>query len=215
MSRMVVFDFDGTLVDSNAIKRQAFYEAGQVDDRAAAVLDDIFARRQGLTRHGVFAELGRRLHPGDPIAARDAAEEWVARYAAVTGERVARCPEVAGAEAVMDALAGDGWRLALNSATPTEALESIVEQRGWRHRFRHVLGAPAGKADNLRRIAAREGVAVETLIMVGDGDDDRAAAQTVGCHFVAIDRGEGRFTMPPPVRLAALEGLPEALARLG
>ena len=56
-TRCVVFDFDGTLVQSNEIKRQAFYEVVKNIADAKPLMDEILRFPKSGTRFEVFAAL--------------------------------------------------------------------------------------------------------------------------------------------------------------
>lgn len=212
VTRVVVFDFDGTLVDSNIIKREAFFDAVRGYAGASRFIGCILDEHSGATRSQVFATLGRRVHPRDPRAAARMAAELVERYGVVTETRVARCPEIPGAEATMDELVRRGYVLALNSSTPTDALAEIIRRRGWSGRFGKVLGAPPDKGANLRRIADEIGVSRRDIVMVGDREADRQGAIEAGCRFVGLLRPDSDFAAPVPphvTNLAALTSLLE------
>ncbi len=215
MIRGVAFDFDGTLVDSNDIKRGAFYEvsAGHADARSH--LDDILARDGGATRYEVFAALAGRLVPGNASAAQSLAATLVREYEAVTRQRVVDCPEIAGAGAALAALRGRDVRLYMVSATPQAPLVEIVEARGMAGWFERVLGVPPGKADHLRAIARDDGIAPRDLVYVGDREVDRRAALAAGCRFVGVTTDTAEFSAPPEAVLRDLADLPAVIERLG
>ena len=102
--------------------------------------------------------------------------------------------------------------MAINSSTPDDALRDIIDRRGWRDRFRSIRGAPASKAENLRRIAADLCVDHKDMVMVGDREADRRAANTVGCGFVALVRSDSDFVGPVAHSLHDLGALPALLA---
>ena len=58
----VAFDFDGTLVRSNRIKRDCFYETLADVPGGAAVLDGLFAERYG----GLLDEVSFTLYSQNP-----------------------------------------------------------------------------------------------------------------------------------------------------
>jgi phosphoglycolate phosphatase-like HAD superfamily hydrolase len=220
MIRCVAFDFDGTLVDSNAIKRRAFFDVVSAWDPegalAARVLDEVRGDRYDVTR-----ELARRL-VADGSLDDDAgpgvagwAERFVADYRRRTEAGVSRCREMPGAAACLAWLAERGIPRYVNSATPEEPLRAIVALRGLLPRFCGVLGGPASKQANLRRICGELGIPAAEVLMVGDGDDDRRAARDLGCPFAGLTHGgTGRFEEPPEHPIDELTALPALVERL-
>jgi beta-phosphoglucomutase-like phosphatase (HAD superfamily) len=51
MIKCVVFDFDGTLVDSNDIKRDTFFDIVQPWDASGEVVAEVFERWPGADRY--------------------------------------------------------------------------------------------------------------------------------------------------------------------
>lgn len=197
----VAFDFDGTLVRSNAIKRDCFYEAVAGLAGAAEVLDDLFARGFRGDRHAVFDEVVRRLKAGgvaDLPEVSALVSALVDAYGKASQARIAAAPEVPGARQALERLRAAGVRLFLISATPQKPLEAVVAARGLTGYFDRVLGAPADKAVHLRRIVETAGLDPRDIVMVGDGRDDREAAEQIGCRFIAV-------TAEPKVPLTGVE----------
>ena len=181
----VAFDFDGTLVRSNQIKRDCFHETLADVPGAAAILDDLFASGYRGDRFALFGEVARRLGPGGMIGVPEP-DELAAGYGQLCRERIAAAPEVPGAAAALTRLAAEGVRLFLISATPQQALNEVVADRGLTRFFDLVLGAPTGKPAHLRRVIEACGIDAADIVMVGDGRDDQAAALDIGCRFVAV-----------------------------
>jgi phosphoglycolate phosphatase-like HAD superfamily hydrolase len=180
----VAFDFDGTLVRSNKIKRDCFYETLAGVPGGAGVLDDLFSSRFKGDRFALFAEAARRLAAGG--AAVPEAESLAATYGKMVRERIAAAPEVPGAGAALTGLASAGVQMYLISATPEPALRDVVADRGMSGFFDRILGAPTGKAVHLRRVMDAAGISATEIAMVGDGHDDQAAAAEIGCRFIAV-----------------------------
>lgn len=208
--RHVAFDFDGTLVRSNRIKRECFYETLAEVPGAWALLDELFANRFHGDRTALFGEIAHRLGNPDLDANLLAAD-----YGARCRSRIATAPEVPGARATLARLASEGMKLFLISATPQKALEEAVSDRGLSKVFELVLGAPTGKTVHLRRIMVDYGMTPSETVMVGDGLDDQSAAAETGCVFVAItDQPTLPLNHPGP-SLRDLHGLPELMRLLG
>jgi beta-phosphoglucomutase-like phosphatase (HAD superfamily) len=70
--RLFVFDFDGTLVQSNAIKRNAFYDIAKQYIGSSALLDDLLKAKPPLDRYGICRALAERFDGADATALADA-----------------------------------------------------------------------------------------------------------------------------------------------
>jgi phosphoglycolate phosphatase len=208
MIRCVVFDFDGTLVHSNAIKRSAFLEVADAFTGGRAAMERVLQDADGRDRYWIFARFAAAM-PGAP-----AADDLAARYTRVCRERIAQAPEVAGASDSLARMRSAGMRLFLSSATPQGPLVDIVALRRMDHHFDAVYGAPESKLANLQAIRSRVECAAQDMVVVGDGESDRSSAQHMGCHFVAVRSDGNDFAAEPRHRVADLTGLPELLSHL-
>lgn len=202
----VVFDFDGTLVRSNAIKRQGFYEAAAGLEGAGAILDALFAEGFDGDRYAVVEALARRLGERGVTAEPEA---LAADYTRRCRRAIAAAAEVPGARAALERLAAADVRLYLVSATPQQALEELVADRRLDRLFARILGAPPSKTAHVRALV-EAGVPVEELALVGDGRDDQAAARAIGCRFVAVD-DEPKDALDAERTVGDLRDLPAAL----
>jgi len=196
MVRVVVFDFDGTLVRSNGIKRQSFYDIVADIPEADAILDALFSDGCERDRYGVLTELHRRLKPHcPPASAREKGLQLASAYSAVCRRQISSCAETPGATAAIQNLRMRSIATYIVSATPEIDLKPIVSDRALDKFLKGVLGAPIGKIEHLKNIMSIEKVAPKDLAMVGDGGDDFAAAEAIGCQFIGIGQSDNK-TLP-------------------
>jgi phosphoglycolate phosphatase len=189
MISTIVFDFDGTLVDSNAIKRQAFFDLVDAHGGGRARMEAVLARVEG-DRHAVLAAyLADSAVPGETMAHK--VDALVRAYSDHVDACVAAAVEMPGATSLLRQLRRHGKRVFLSSATPVASLRSVLERRDWMPYFDHVFGHPSDKRDTLMRVQALCGTGAESLAVVGDGADDRASAASVGCAFFPVGEARG------------------------
>lgn len=214
--RPVVFDLDGTLVDSrqdivvaaNYVRKQAGLEplpddivAGFVGDGARYLIAQIF----GI--EGSDARVDGYL------------ETFLEYYEAHAVDHTLLMP---GAVEVMDEL-GQGRALALCTNKSRRTTLAVLTGLGIEGRFQ-VIVAGGDTAQNKPSgepllLAARQlGVPAERLIMVGDGPQDILSARAVGALGVGVRGGilpfERLAAASPDVLLTDLSELPALVARL-
>jgi len=206
--RCVAFDFDGTLVDSNHIKRDAFHAVAATIPDGSQIMQDILSTSSPGDRYAVFDRFVDVI--GLPAAHKLPLARQYGEYCEV---RIAACPNTPGATAAMQELHAQHVLLFVNSATPEHVLRPIVQGRNFNSLLTGVFGGPASKADNLRRILSMTEMRPRELVVVGDGANDHEAAEEIGCHFVPVfDAPEEAVGLMPPLTDLAL--LPAAIASL-
>ncbi len=178
MIRAIVFDFDGTLIDSNQVKLSAFYEVTAHIPGAGAELDRIFQDPDRGDRYEIFTTLQARL--GSDGAALIKA--YGQRCETVILDKLAK----SRVTETLDTLKAEGRKLFIASATPEVDLVAMLDKSDLAARFDGIHGRPAGKADILKRIMEDHDLQPSTMVLVGDGEDDCRGAAEFGCRFVGI-----------------------------
>lgn len=206
MIRAVAFDFDGTLVLSNAIKDDSLYVIAGAFPGGRERMQMVVATRPG-DRYAIWTRFSAE------IGMSERASDLTAQYTQLCETRINACPERAGASAALQALRGAGLRLYVNSSTPTEPLCSITAARFVTGTFDGVYGGHGRKLENLRHIARVERLDPAHIAMVGDGIDDADAARAFGCHFIGVRGGSlnGAASAPMIDDLRELPGLISAI----
>lgn len=200
MTRTAVFDLDGTLVDT---ADDLIAAMNAVADRFdLPLLDPVEARPvagrggRALMRHAA-AKAGREFTDDQVIVAYP---PFLDAYEARIADRSRYFP---GAEAAVEALLADGWRVAICTNKPERLARILMEALGGLDRFAALLGAdslPVRKPDprHLLETVTRAGGDPGRAVMIGDTETDRkaAAAAKVPCALYA-----GGFSVTPIAEL--------------
>lgn len=197
MLRTIVFDFDGVLVDSNALKYEAFFHLFPGTAPVRRAIRGVLERGREQTRHAILEAILGALPDGPaagPSDTRRRVEEYAERYNEIVEAGVARCPEVPGARDAVEHLCREGRALYVNSTTPGEPLRRLLRARDLSPFFTGVYGGEQGKESALREVLRREEAAARDVLVVGDGETDREAAARVGCLFVGVRNAFNRWS---------------------
>ncbi len=183
-AKVLVFDFDGTLVDSNPIKHRAFEICFERFPEQRKRILEYCCGNPHVTRDLKFRHVVEQILRL-PYTAR-IETHLHRRFGALTTRQIIRAPALSGAEEFLRA-----WfprkRLALLSSTPQRPIEKILEGRKWRSYFHIVRGAPVDKADWLKELIRDElSGDPDRVLFFGDTPDDRESARSAGCPFVGV-----------------------------
>ena len=190
---VVVFDLDGTLVDSRpdlatAVNRMRA-ELGLEELPEAAVGAMIGEGAKILVERGLAdAPMVSSLQQLERL--KRAQQSFLAHYAMVC--TVATRP-YDGVEELLRA-AAQRWPLALLTNKPIAMTRILLEHLGWGRTFREVVGGdslPFRKPDGrgLRWIAAALGAEPSSVVLVGDSRIDAETASAAGARFIWVEWG--------------------------
>lgn len=213
MAKCIVFDFDGTLVISNEIKKQVFFEVTAYLPGSRNLLKQILADPDFGDRYKILRHLTSRLEKETGGSINSNA--LIDKYTAVCEKLISAAPEFPGARTALEGLSAKGFHLAISSATPVNTLKNIVSRRNIDHFFSHVFGAPESKEEHLFKIFSLETCKPNKTVLVGDSDVDRRTAKNLGCQFIGVGKGYDRFLVKPAYFLEDLSDLPAMLESLG
>lgn len=184
--QLVVFDWDGTLMDSEArivsCMQGAAREAGVPEPDAAAARDII-----GL---GMTEAVQRLFGNPDPTTV----EAIIAGYRRHwLGDELAPSPLFEGARELVTGLDKAGYLLAVATGKSRRGLDKVLAETGLGGHF--VTTRCADEAYSkphpqmLLDILERTGMEPEHTLVVGDTEYDMAMAANAGAHAVAVSHG--------------------------
>ncbi|QXT38617.1 phosphoglycolate phosphatase [Gymnodinialimonas ceratoperidinii] len=194
----IVFDLDGTLIDS----------VPDIAAAANATLAEVGVAPLSLAEARGFVGEGAGVFVERMAQARGLSEparlmpRFLHHY-----ERAVGLTEIyPGVAASLDALARAGHRLGLCTNKPARPTEAVLAHLGWQERFEVVLAGdslPSRKPDPAPLRAAFDALGDGPMIYVGDSEIDAEAARRAGVPFLIYT---------PGYRSADLQDLPHAAA---
>jgi N-acetyl-D-muramate 6-phosphate phosphatase len=180
---LVLFDLDGTLVDSAVDLLNALNVILLREDRAPVLLAQL---RPAVSRGG-RAMLG----VGFPDLEAEAREVFLQPFLDVYADAVARhSTPFEGVEEVLAAIESAGSRWGIVTNKPAYLAEGVVATMGWTRRCATLLGGdslPRKKPDpdQLLHACAQLRVPPSRCVYVGDDERDIIAARNAGMRSVA------------------------------
>jgi phosphoglycolate phosphatase len=187
--RLVVFDCDGTLVDSQHVivscMLQAYAAHGLSAPDAAAI-----RRVIGLPLLECMARLSPE-HPEDRHVLLT--EAYKDAFFASRQRPDHHEPLFAGAASALDRLAGQGYLLGIATGKARRGLDAVLDRHDLARRFVTLQTGDRGPGKPhpamLERAMAETGVAPEDVFMIGDTSYDMLMARSAGVHAIGVSWG--------------------------
>jgi beta-phosphoglucomutase len=212
MRQAVLWDLDGTLVDSAEYHFESWVDALAAEGRS--LTRDQFGASFGQRNDRILAGwLGPEAPAALALRIAEAKEDAYRRFVRERG-----LDALPGADRWVARLHADGWRQAIASSAPRANVDVVVDALGWRRYFDAIVASEdvrAGKPDPevFRTAAARLGVPPERCIVVEDAAVGVEAARRGGMKSIGL--GVHAATAQPDLAVPSLDALqPDDWTRL-
>jgi phosphoglycolate phosphatase len=192
--RAVIFDLDGTLVDSAseiAVALNATFEQSGLPVLPQSSVEALIGRGVRSLVERALVQVGAKAVDVD-----GAVERFEGHYARVVGTRAELFP---GVLAGLKILEGAGFRMSVVTNKPRYFTERLLMRLGVDALFAGVVAGDDGiprkpRGDMLVEACRRMGSSPEASLMIGDSDNDVVAARAAGCPVWCVPYGynEGR-----------------------
>ncbi len=215
----VVFDLDGTLIDSIPDVVAAMNQLLVEEGRRPISLDEgksMVGEGPGPMIRDAVALTGV---PVEAVRIPAMVERYIAFYRATPADHTIVYP---GVRNVLEQLADDGIVMGVCTNKPHEMSNLVLEALGMGHFFRTVIGGdalPIRKPDAGHVLAVLDGmnVSASAAAFVGDSPTDMKAARNAGLPSVAVSYGYsivGPGNLDADILISEFAELPDALAQL-
>lgn len=188
----VVFDFDGTLIDSRDVKTSNYLKAfetvfGTTED-ARQKIEDSCIKTSGANR---FVQLSDTLKILGLTATEREKEDWSALYSRLNSRSLSTIPEFPSVKSVLDRLKIMGFDLFAASGILEEEFLSELSRRGLRHYFSEAKGG-----DKLGFLELLKAKGFRSIVFVGDTSYDEKIAADAGVQFYQIEDDRDFLKLP-------------------
>ena len=178
--RCWVFDCDGVLLDSNAVKTQAFYDVALPFGTAAAdALVAFHVEHGGISRFVKFQHLFTGILQRAPEAGE--LDTVIDQFSKAAKARMLECAEAPRLHDVLEAVAATGPVYVVSGSMQSE-LREVFAQRGLDKHFTAIFGSPDTKDMIVQRERANDAMPGPALF-IGDARYDFEVADRFGLDF--------------------------------
>lgn len=184
-----VFDFDGTLVDSNEIKEKAFFEVVFNLKKGNEIMHTTLKKTKG-DRTQIFKSFIRD-YEAQVENTKLNINQLIKKYSYITDSKVQDAKNIDGAENLLKLLRRKQKKVYVNSLTPQQNLIEILDKKKWISLFDGIHGSPKSKFDNLKTIEKERNIPPSKFLIIGDGFDDEESAEKFGCSFYGVGKKFG------------------------
>ncbi len=192
LPRLIIFDLDGTLIDSAGDVHSAVNRMLRHNGRPPLSLAEV----KTMIGDGAAKLIERALaaRPGAPVELADAVGQFLGFYEAHATVFTTVYPDVPETLARLGTM---GIPLAICTNKPERPTAQVLEALGLAQYFAHVVGGdtmPWRKPDPrvLTSLIEARGLPVSETLMVGDSEVDAGTAHAAGVPFVLMTYGYHR-----------------------
>lgn len=182
--KLLIFDFDGVLVDSVEVKTDAF--ASLYDAYGLQIVKKVRGHQinnGGMSRFEKFKYYHQNFLNQE--VSQETVDNLSKKFSKLVFDKVVSTSEIKSSTEFLKKYSKSKI-LVINSATPELELKKIIRARELEDYFSHVLGSPASKLENISTILKICNCSKEDAIFFGDSNSDIDAAINAKIDFIGV-----------------------------
>ena len=179
---IIVFDFDGTLIDSREVKADNYVEAfRRVFEAGPEQIPMVRVSVEHTAGANRFIQLDDTLKRTGLKATKEQKLQWSNLYSALNSDALKQVKEFGSVRNVLERLAQSGHRLFATSGILPEEFLREMNRRNLAGYFLEMRGG-----DKTGYLTELKDSSEQTLIFVGDTSYDKKTASQVGVEFYHV-----------------------------
>jgi phosphoglycolate phosphatase-like HAD superfamily hydrolase len=208
--RQIIFDFDGVLVESNAIRIEGFQELFQnYPENQVAHLVAYVRENGGISRYKkieyFLKNISKEFFDDKMI------DQLAVKYSSLVKKKVIEAQAVKGSLDFLNKFS-PCYGFAIVSGSDQKELQDVCRKRGIDHFFSNILGSPREKSDNINDLVVARGWDRGVILYVGDSKNDLDAARANSIDFLGRSSGLENWEQTDQDHILDLQFLPDYLA---
>ena len=179
--KILVFDFDGTLIPSNELKEQIFFDI--FDTKYHSIVTNVLVQYKDSSRFEIIEKI---LIESKQFNSSQDLNQFTSAYSSHLIEKIKKIPVDRDIFTNLQILK-EKYHLFLSSYTYKNDLPIILKNIGFDIFFEKLFGYPQQKEVTLKNIINEYSVSSNEVLVIGDGESDRVSAEKNNCHFFHIN----------------------------
>ena len=184
--KVIILDFDGTLIESVGIKDGAFKKLFKNYPKHLDKIMHYHLFHNATIRYEKFRYITEEIL-GQSYTEEDK-EKLSKQFYDYVFDGIVKCSYVAGAEEFLNYFYAK-IPLYIVSVSPADELKKIMDARGLRKYFKRIYAHPWLKKDAIQNIVLNENISNSNAVFIGDTLEDYKAANAGKIFFIARDSG--------------------------
>tara|TARA_B100000315_G_scaffold215016_1_gene213910 strand:- start:981 stop:1643 length:663 start_codon:yes stop_codon:yes gene_type:complete len=182
MIKAIIFDFDGVILESVDIKKEAFIKLYSTYGKdVVQKVHNHHIENGGMSRYDKIKHYHKNFIGIDPTQTE--LIRFTKKFSEIVFEKVINAPYVNGAlEFIQDNY--KKYSLFISTATPTDEINLILKAKKISDYFIGVYGSPDIKKKHIIKIGRKFNFDLNEMIMFGDSTSDLIAAKDCSIQFV-------------------------------